>query len=180
MSVTEPNSVTLEELLTRYRESDPHAFSEFFSRTSKLVFNYLMMKLGNRIEAEEVMQDTYFRIHRYISSYDKDRNALAWIMSIARNALIDHVQGKRGARASEDILELQMASGLPGPDKQAELRQLAMQICEGLTLEERSILVDRVINDFSYDEIAEQRGISEENARQKISRLLKRLRASIS
>lgn len=180
MAARDFNNANLEELLDLYRQSEPEAFTEFFNRTSKLVFNFLTLKLGNRTEAEDVMQETYFRIHRYVSSYDKERNALAWVMSIARNAMIDHIQSKRGARPSADINELQLASGLPGPDRLAEFRQLAAQICKGLTIEERELVVDRIVNDYSYEEIAGQRGISAENARQKISRLLKRLRSSDS
>lgn len=180
METSEIDSATLEELLERYSKSDPEAFTKFFNRTNRLVYNFLVMKLGNRVEAEDVLQDTYFRIHRYISSYDRDRNALAWIMSIARNALIDHVKRKGETGPLADVSELQLASELPGPERLVEFRQLAVQICEGLTLEERDLVIDRIINDWSYDEIAEEHGISVENARQKISRLIRRLRASIS
>lgn len=164
-------------LLDLYRQSDADAFTEFFGRTSKLVFNFLTLKLRNKVEAEDVMQETYFRIHRYVSSYDSERNALAWTISIARNALIDHVRMKKGARAHVDVSELQVAGDDPGPERLAEFRQLIANLCRDLSSEEQELLAERILAGATYEEIAGSKGMTVENARQKVSRLLKRLKS---
>lgn len=74
-----------EELLRRYQNADPRAFDEFFRRTKTLVYGYLLARLKNRGDADDAFQETYFRIHRYIDTFDPSRNALAWVMTIARN-----------------------------------------------------------------------------------------------
>lgn len=173
-------NASLEELLTLYKRSDPDAFKEFFKRTSKLVFNFLRLKLGSSSEAEDVMQDTYFRVHRYVSSYDPTRSALGWLMSIARNAMLDHIHARKGLSNAASLDDLKQASNDIGADELSELRQLVDQACCDLSKDELELLFQRVILGASYEEIAAVRGIGVDNARQKISRLLKRLRSGLT
>lgn len=70
------NEATLEFLLARYRDSDPEAFREFYRRTKTLVLHFLLRNLKNRADAEDVFQETYFRVHRYVASYDQERNGV--------------------------------------------------------------------------------------------------------
>jgi len=167
----------LEDLLDLYRQSEPKAFTEFFNRTSTFVFSYLRFKLRSHSEAEDVMQDTYFRIHRYIASYDSQKNAMNWIMTIARNAMFDHLKSHRELSVTEALEEIQLASKECSPEQMLEFRRTIETLCLKISDAEYQLLLERVLNDSSYSEIALERNISVENARQKVSRILKRLRS---
>lgn len=180
MKSPELKSMRLEQLLELYQRSNTEAFEEFFHRTSHVIFRFLCVKIGNMTEAEDVMQETYFRIHRFVTSYDPDRNAVTWVMSIARNAMFDHLRTKkeRGAMLSYQGLDTQ--SHELGADDQLELRQLIEQVASGLSSDDCQLLIDRLFYGATHEEIAREREISPENARQKISRLLRRLRSGFS
>jgi RNA polymerase sigma-70 factor (ECF subfamily) len=173
-------NASLEVLLTLYGQSDPEAFKEFFKRTSKLVFNFLRLKLGSSVEAEDVMQDTYFRVHRFVSTFDESRSAVGWLMTISRNAMADHIKSRKRLYEAASLDGIEHASEEVGSEKLIELRQLVDQTCRELTTDERELLFNRIINESSYEEIAAVRGISVESARQKISRLLKKVRFSLT
>lgn len=66
--------------------------------------------LGNRSEAEDVLQEAYVNVWRNAAKYDADRaSPISWLAAIARNKAIDRVRG-RGKRVfatiDEDVLTI--------------------------------------------------------------------------
>lgn len=167
---------SLEELLTRYRDSDPVAFREFYRRTKVLVFHYLSQRLRNRADAEDVFQETYFRVHRYVGTYDPARSGATWLLSIARNAMIDRLKATRRAPESNEAL-IQASAGPSRADELSTLRSLFEDACRTMSPEEIGLLFQRVFLESSFEEIAEERQITPANARQRLSRLLRRIKS---
>ena len=172
-------SATLEELLELYKQSNPEAFKLFFDRTSKLVFNFLCQRMSDRGEAEDVLQETYFRIHKYVGSYATGRNAITWVFSVAKNVMFDHLRRSASHRHS-GLSDHDLASPDLRQDDILALQELVQQIFANISPEEQELVLQRIMDGRSYDEIAEDRKITSQNARQKISRLLKRIRAGFS
>jgi RNA polymerase sigma-70 factor (ECF subfamily) len=165
---------TNENLLQRYQAADPKAFEEFFRRHRKLVFNYLLARLRNHAEAEEVLQDTFLRVHKYVLRYDPEKNALAWLMTVARNAMLN----KFAKRHVTEPLHEELCGGVGDASAATEARQTVERLLLDLSPVDRELIKARFVEDESYEEIAKSHGLSEANARQKISRLLRKVRAS--
>lgn len=51
---------------------------------------FLMKRVGNRAEAEEILQAAYAKGLRRSASIQKDESAVAWFYRLLRNSLIDH------------------------------------------------------------------------------------------
>ena len=164
-----------EEILRLYREGDPDAFREFYRRTNKLVLNYLKRGLLNLADAEDVLQETYFRAHRYISTYRVEKNAVTWLIAIARNAMIDRIKARGGQKATGGLPIDQVPSS-SRTDEQLLFQDLLKQVCIGLNESEILLLRDRILGEESFGELSEKHGWTEVNARKKVSRLLRRLR----
>jgi RNA polymerase sigma-70 factor (ECF subfamily) len=162
-----------EQLLALYQSADPKAFEEFFRRHRKLVFNYLLVRLRNHAEAEEVLQDTFLRVHKYVLRYDPTKNALAWLMTVARNAMLNKV----AKRQATEPLNEEHVGGREDPAAVMDARQTVERLLLELGPEERDLLTARFLNDESYENIAATFGLTESNARQKISRLIRKVRA---
>ena len=81
-------------------------------------------------------------------------------------------------RLSEDLESLQLVNSGISPDKLLELREMAGQIYNHLNREEKELIIDRVFNEHSFDEIAQKQKITAVSARQKFSRLIRKLRSS--
>ncbi len=170
---------SLEDLLIRYRDSDPEAFRAFYRRTKNLVFHFLQRQIKNRADAEEVFQETYFRVHRYVASYDPSRNGIVWLLSIARNAMYDRLKARRRLPELDNGAVASSVSPLKTDDV-AAFRSLLEHACKSMTDEEIDLLYRRVFLEESFEEIAEGGAFSPANARQKMSRLLRRLRSGLS
>lgn len=165
---------TNEELLSRYQDAEFEAFDLFYRRHHALILGYLHTRLGNRPDAEEVFQETFVRIHRSIQSYDPSQSALAWVFTIARNVAVDYT--RRSRRQRFVALEDDVAAVVPRSEEALVAREELGRVLARLSADERELLESRFLADDSFDAIAERRGTSAANARQKLSRLLKKLK----
>ncbi len=167
-------TLSLEELLELYKGSSPEAFNEFFNRTKKLVYNYLRKRLGNASDADDVFQETYLRVHKYVYTYNPEKKAIVWLMFIARHAMIDRCNARKKEMANSEMVDRLVAKD--ATDEQSMFSSLVNHLFKDLSSEEVSLISSRIFNEDSYEDIAREYGISEVNARQKISRVLKRFR----
>ena len=111
--------------------------------------------------------------------------AVGWLYGIARHRLSGYL--RRGSVEKSAMSRLGVERrGLSDPEYErieelsvsAELRELVRQRMEQLAPGMREAVRLRVVEDRSYAELAEQLGISEENARARVSRGLRVLAAS--
>jgi RNA polymerase sigma-70 factor (ECF subfamily) len=160
-------------LLARYQDGDFAGFDRFYQKNHALIFQFLLHRLRNRAEAEDAFQETFLRIHRFITSYDKRQKALAWVFTIARNVAIDFYNQRR-SHASIDDTEPSAASRM---HEALEAREELVAMISRLSHDERQLLEDRLLNDEEFEAIAVTMKTSATNVRQKLSRLLKKLRA---
>lgn len=95
------------------------AFRQIYARTSAKLFGVCLRVLGDRAEAEEVLQESFVKIWRNAGKYRANGlSPMTWLITIARNTAIDR---KRRARASTpgDVLTDTLADPAPGPEAQA-------------------------------------------------------------
>lgn len=161
------------QLLIAYQGGDYQAFTAFYRATRDLVFSYLLSRLKSRSAAEDAFQETYFRIHRHILSFKAQEPALPWIMTIAKRCMIDYA--KKNFRVSLTNLDVVDAKNSSSED-QIIARNYLEKVARELDGEELELFKSRLINDLDYEEIAATMDISEDNARQKVSRLLRKLK----
>lgn len=72
-------------LAERYRENDEHAFATLVRRYQSLVFGVCMRMLAHREDAEDVTQETFSRLAKYLDRWDPKRPLEPWLVTIAGN-----------------------------------------------------------------------------------------------
>jgi len=170
------STLSNEELLSRYRDLDKKAFDEFFRRNNRMIFSFLATRLRNNSEAEEVLQDTFFRIHKYVLKYDTSQNAMSWSFTIAKNCALDLIAKRKKIAEIKDGVEIQLTMDSIDTKFQIKATDQLVELLEKLSEEDRSLIKDRFINDKSYEDLAKVHGISPAGVRQRISRLFRKLR----
>lgn len=168
-----------EELLALYKNLDKDAFNEFFRRNSPIVFSFVASRLNNNSEAEEVMQDTFFRIHKYVLKYDPQQNAMSWIFTIARNCLLDQISKRK--KHTELKQEMQSHQELQSVETrfQEEAKDHLDHLLNSLDPDDRRLLEDRFLNEESYETLAKELGVSPAGVRQRLSRIVRKLRENL-
>ncbi|HMD35768.1 MAG TPA: sigma-70 family RNA polymerase sigma factor [Vicinamibacterales bacterium] len=108
-----------DDLLERLQRGDERAMNDladaFGSKIYQLAFRYLR----NREDAEEVMQDVLFKVHRKVGSFRGDAALSSWIYRITFNAAMSRLRTARYQRMQEEDRqrEAENADGVARADR---------------------------------------------------------------
>lgn len=83
------NKNVLEKNMQEMQKGSESAFETIYNLTQKKVFFVIYSIIKDYQLSEELMQDTYIKIRKNINSYKKNTNAIAWIITIARNLTLN-------------------------------------------------------------------------------------------
>jgi len=98
-------------LLGAMAEGDQHALATLYRHRGALIYSLLVRILGNEMEAQEVMQDTFLQIWRRAKRYDPARSsAIAWMIMIARGLAMDRLRARSRRSMGQVAYEREVAS----------------------------------------------------------------------
>jgi RNA polymerase sigma-70 factor (ECF subfamily) len=84
------------DLVARAQAGDAEAFGELYDHYVTIVHRYVYHRVGDRTTAEDVTSETFVRALRRIDSLSfQGRDVGAWLVTIARNIIRDHVKSSR-------------------------------------------------------------------------------------
>ena len=135
---------------------------------------------GNRHDAEDVAQDTFFRAYRALCAYPPDRirnlKQKAWLHRIAVNVVRNRVRGVHPRLVELNGSEPDVRTG-PEEDvmRRAEIDELAARVA-GLPPRYREAVVLRHVQELSYAEVADALGQPVGTVKANVHRGLKLLR----
>ena len=89
-----------EEEIRRFLEGEEEAFSRIVRRWERKVFNLAWRMLGNREDAQDVVQETFLSIFKSIRSLRDPNSFKTWLYAITLN----HCRAKRKSRSSNLLL----------------------------------------------------------------------------
>ena len=162
------------ELSERLAQGDRWAQEAFYRKYVQVVWGLALRLMGNRADAEDVLQDTFAEALRDAGQMRDRRVLRGWLMSVTvhqahrrfrRRRLLRSLGLERGERVH--ALEEQ-ASHASGPEAAAELRKLA-NLLEQLPARRRIAWCLRVMEGCSLDEVAEYCACSLATAKRDIS-----------
>lgn len=99
-------TMSQEELQRLIDNNDERALSFIYSRYSKSLFAVIANLIKEREEAEDVLQETFVKIWKNISTYDQSKGRLyTWMLNIARNSAIDKLRSKGYNNSKSNLSE---------------------------------------------------------------------------
>lgn len=169
-------------LLELARHGHVHAFRRLYRELSVPVLHYLTSRLRSREDAEDVASEVFHKLVTSLDKYDPERGSVqAWIMTMARHTLIDHLRRSRPTESIDGVAEV-LADG--APDALAELvEQEDARLAYGILRHHPPIVREMFALHFAhgmpYRDIATALGLSESAVKQRFSRTLRELRAEL-
>ncbi len=157
-------------------------FSVVYDAHVRQVFAFFAYRLAVRSDAEDLTQLTFERALRAWDRYDPSRASVAtWLMSIARNLVIDHYRACRpGPQRSLDDFQGDFDEHLAVWDKPNMGLDPHLELALAkLSDRERELISLRFGADLSGPEIAALTELSLANVQQILSRGLRKMRASL-
>lgn len=182
----EYNSPEISSLIIRCQGGDRLAFDELVSRYQRYVFNLIYQHLGNVDEIDDVAQEVFLRVYKFIRKYRGNASLESWLYKIVLNYCRTHARRKSNLSrlivspapiGHDESRSFELLDILPDtaidPAKSTEQRLIVEDIMAAVrSLPEiyRNILIMREVNELSYEEIADILGISIGTVKSRISR----------
>jgi len=83
-------------LVQRAQGGDSDAFAQIYDRYVDTVYRYVYYRIGDRTQAEDFTSETFVRALRRLDSFTyRGRDLGAWLITISRNIIFDHVKSSR-------------------------------------------------------------------------------------
>lgn len=155
-----------EGLLARVRSGDDEAFRLIFERHQRVIMRFIYGMVGRRALAEELTQETFMAAYRNISTLRDDAKLSTWLYGIARNVARKSFYARRGERDQaglEDARAVEARDAGGAPDEQVlgkELNRAIVDALGRLDEDKRLVFTLKILQQFSYEEIAEISGHS--------------------
>lgn len=155
-----------EELIARARSGDEEAFRLIYERYARSVVRFIYGMVAEVDLAEELMQETFVRAYNNRNNLRDDAKLAAWIFGIARNITLNVLRSRRVVAdklGDPDCPEMEVAGTEPSPDEQLlskELDYVIGKALKTLTKDRRLVFTLKVLQQKSYEEIAEITGYS--------------------
>jgi RNA polymerase sigma-70 factor (ECF subfamily) len=176
--------VTESEILQRARDGDQDAFRLLVERYTTKVFSLARSILGNDRDAEDVVQEVFFKVHRRLETFREDARFSTWLYRVTFNAAFDRVKKRRTDRTvlAEDFQKLPVEALEDGPVERAARRDLQNEVrraMAGLPEKFRTVLVLRELEGLAYEEISHTLGISKGTVESRLFRARARLKEAL-
>jgi RNA polymerase sigma-70 factor (ECF subfamily) len=155
-------------LMQRYCDGDAGAFRELYALVAPKLLGYLVKMTRERALADDLLQQTFLKVHRARAAYVRGADPLPWIYSIAHRTFIDETRKSRRAvvRVGE-VEELpEVPAGITGEaaDQRDEVRAdpelvtAALDALAELPVQQREAVVLTKLDGKSVAEAAEIAG----------------------
>ena len=95
----------LEMLMARYQQGDFAAATALIECISPQLHRFLVAQSGSRADADDLLQETWLRIHKVRHTYRPGEPALPWFYAIARHVRVDHYRKSVRTSVGERKLE---------------------------------------------------------------------------
>jgi RNA polymerase sigma-70 factor, ECF subfamily len=143
----------------------------------------------NDADADDIVQETFLRAHRYWSTFESGTDCRRWLMTVCRNAFYDLAQRQAKSIAVEDdeleSLEtarthvVARAAGLDDMYSRLDLGPAIQKAIAQLDPNFRDVVVLSDVEGFSYEEMSEMLGIPMGTVRSRLFRARRQLQESL-
>ena len=177
-----PEERTDTELLIASR-TEPEAFTELYRRHAEDLLRYFARRTLDPETAAELTAETFAEAFASRANYrDQGVNGVAWLYGIARHRLGRFFRNGKVDAAARRKLGMPERD-LPPEDYEriedlidfAPIREALAEALETLSPDQREAMRLRVIDGLGYAEVAERLKCTEQNARQRVSRGLRKI-----
>lgn len=164
--------------LIKKAKRDPGAFAPIYRKYMEQVYYYLLARVHERSEAEDLTSQVFLEALEGLASYRDDGNFPAWLFTIARRRAVDYHR-----RRKKPEIQMQTAQDAPDPDQDVLAKMLDSEdlhsiqdMISGLEEEERELLRLRFAAGLKFSDMATLLKRKESAVKMNLYRLLSKIR----
>jgi RNA polymerase sigma-70 factor (ECF subfamily) len=169
----------LDTLMARYQAGDFAAVTMLVERIGPQLHRFFMAQSASRSDADDLLQETWLRIHRVRHTYRSGEPVPPWFYAIARRVRIDHYRKTSRTTARERQLE-EGSDATAAPAHDEALMEELETLLAPLSESQREVIRLMKVAGMSLDEVARATSCSVGSVKQKVHRAYKILRNRIN
>ena len=153
-------------LVARAQQHDAEAFAQLYERYFEKIYRYIALKIGDRLEAEDMTQQVFLKALKSIGSFKWQAVPFsAWLYRIAHNQIVDFLR-RKSRRQTGPLEDAALHIEDPGGNLQemaetnCDLERLAAAT-EKLTSAQREVIALRFTSELPIADVARIMGKSE-------------------
>jgi RNA polymerase sigma-70 factor (ECF subfamily) len=171
----------MDNLARRLARGEPAAFAELYDAGAGRIHHYLVVRLGSRADADDVLQETFVCLARTRKKLAGVENLMAYVFATARNEstrLMERLQreDRKRAHLSPDSLFQDSRSSLLSERETAEWVTAALQ---RLSDELREVVELKIYAELTFREISEVTGVPQGTVATRYRTALEKLRGEL-
>src|SRR5271155_5824667 len=164
----------LDRWMERYQQADPDAPAALVGALSPALLRFFKSQVASREQADDLLQETWMRIHRVRHTYRPGEPVLPWIYAIARRVRVDGYRRTRRITLHETAMDV-----FPDRPRQQDARNpiSAFETLVAVLPEaQREVITMLKVGGLSLEEVARATSCTVGAVKQKASRAYERLR----
>ncbi len=173
-SVAKPAPTDLDQWMVRFQQAYPEAPGALIGALSPALLSFFRRQFIIREQADDLLQETWLRIHRVRHTYRPSEPVLPWVYAIARRVGIDAYRKTRRITAHEQAMQVVPEQAVPAvtPGSLAEFDALVAALPET----QREVVTMMKVGGLSLEEVARATSSTVGAVKQKAHRAYERLR----
>ncbi len=167
-----------EQLISRAIEGNKRAWLSLIKRYESQIYQYGIRMTGRHEDALDLMQEIFISVFRNLQNYRGEGSFRGWLFKIAHYRCIEFYRRKKPNQGLDDVPEVEC--GADGPEQSLHLGQSNQQLVnamQALPLSQKAVVELKFFGQFTFEEIAEQLGISVNTAKSRLYGALGKLRS---
>ena len=171
------------DLVLRACEGEGKAFDQLVLAYQRLIYSVCYRFVRNHDEANDLAQDTFLKAYQALHRFEPARPFRPWLVAIAANVSVSYLRRrsrwrKLSMKHQEDVASRSHGSGPNGAEalETEETLRAVQKGIDALPPEYRAVLLLRVQEHLSYDEIADALELPRGTVMSRLSRARERLR----
>jgi len=174
-----PADSNLEILMAQYQQGDFNAAAVLIAQLSPQLHRFFVAQSGIRADADDLLQETWLRIHKVRHTYRPSDPVLPWFYAIARRVRVDHYRKSSRTTARQQALEEMSRVAAPASAESGRSDDIAALLAP-LSGGEREVIEMLKVERMSLEEAARATSSTVGSVKQKAHRAYKKLRETMS
>ena len=174
------NTESDETLIEQVKNGNCDAFNPLVERYKLSLYRLMYRMVFNRDNAEDLVAEAFIKAYRSILKFEKGRSFYAWLSRIALNNAINHLKKEKPDKTQPiEWFEQSLTDKKNDPVQVTEnklLKERINKVMKRLPEEYRTILILRVEESLSYEQISEILKIPKGTVMSRLARARQKLR----
>ena len=160
-------------------EQSTEIVSRIWEESRGRLKGFIAKRIRNEADAEDVLQDVFFKIYRNVSELKDPERLSAWVFQTTRNAIVDFYRERKFETESGDEVFEQLAVEMDEPDIEDEVLNWLEPMIGELPAKYRDALLLTEIRGLTQKELSEKLDISVSGAKSRVQRGREQLRQTL-